>query len=96
MQPQMEPGTDLAQRDREGLLDKQAEFRILDEWADRGTVKLSGPMNSFYLRQLAISLARRLPGVLHVVDDMHVVLNQVATRHCSEPRQEDGSILATR
>jgi osmotically-inducible protein OsmY len=96
MKTQIEPGTELAQRVRDCLLNKQAEFRLLDVWADRGTVKLSGPMNSFYLRQLAISLARRLPGVLHVVDDMHVVLNQVATRHCSEPRQEDGSILATR
>ena len=36
------------------------------------TVRLAGPVDSFYLRQLAAALAKRVAGVRYVVDDLEV------------------------
>jgi osmotically-inducible protein OsmY len=44
---------------------------------DGGTVRLSGQVASFYLRQLALSAARRVAGVQCVVDEIEVPILQV-------------------
>jgi osmotically-inducible protein OsmY len=44
----------------------------VDETGPR-TVHLSGTVNSFYLRQLAFSIARHVAGVGHVSDGIRVV-----------------------
>lgn len=54
------------------LATKRPALGKLSVSADAGTVRLSGPVSSFYLRQLALSAASRVAGVLHVVDDIEV------------------------
>ena len=65
---------DLARRVKLCLCEKRPEFRKLSVWADSGMVRLSGEIGSYHLRQLAISIARHVAGVLHVSDDMCVSL----------------------
>ena len=64
----------LAERVRLSLNQRRPEFCKLFVWADNGTVELSGEIGSFYLRQLAISIAKHVAGVLKVRDAMHVPL----------------------
>ena len=40
--------------------------------AERGTIRLSGPVGSFFLRQMAVELAKQVDGVGDVVDDLQV------------------------
>jgi hypothetical protein len=65
---------DLARLVKLCLSEKRNEFRKLSVWADNGVVRLSGEIGSYHVRQLAISIARQVAGVLHVTDDMHVSL----------------------
>ena len=39
---------------------------------EEGTVRLSGPVRSFFLRQMAIALAKQVVGVRQVIDDLEV------------------------
>lgn len=39
---------------------------------DAGAVRLSGSVGSFFLRQVAIGLAKQLSGVRHVLDELKV------------------------
>jgi osmotically-inducible protein OsmY len=64
----------LAERVKLSLNQRRPEFCKLSVWADFGTIELSGEIGSFYLRQLAISIAKHVAGVLHVRDEMHVPL----------------------
>ncbi|HEX3656336.1 MAG TPA: BON domain-containing protein [Pirellulales bacterium] len=48
-------------------------FRFLRVEVADGTVTLSGRVGSYYERQLAQSRARRVPGVIRLVDAMTVV-----------------------
>jgi len=47
-------------------------YRRIIVWAEKGTVSLSGSVRSFFLRQMAVVLARRVAGVRHVVDGLEV------------------------
>ena len=47
---------------------------------EQGTVTLSGSVGSFFLRQMAISLAKKVTGVRHVVDDLEVELDAMDSR----------------
>ena len=46
-----------------------AEVAVL---VDEGQVFLSGRVPSYHLRQLAVERARRVAGVLHVIDELRV------------------------
>ena len=39
-------------------------------------IHLSGQVNSFHLRQLAVSIARHVPGVRHISDGIRVTTSQ--------------------
>jgi hypothetical protein len=67
---------ELAGRVRLSLTQRRPEFCKLSVREDNGTVELSGEISSYYLRQLAITIARHVAGVLHVRDEMHVPLFQ--------------------
>lgn len=65
---------ELAQRVQHCLQQKSTDFRKLAVLADQGTIRLSGAVSSYYLRQLANTMAQHVPGVLHVVDELHVAV----------------------
>jgi hypothetical protein len=48
-------------------------FRLLRVEVTNGTVTLSGRVGSYYERQLAQSRARRVPGVIRLVDALTVI-----------------------
>ena len=45
--------------------------------ADRETVTLSGKLNSFYLKQLAQEISKKVPGVCRVVNHIEVTRDAV-------------------
>jgi osmotically-inducible protein OsmY len=47
-------------------------LRRIDVWAQAGVIRLSGPVSSFFLRQTALALAKRVDGVCRVVDELTV------------------------
>jgi len=47
-------------------------FRNISIEARQGRVTLRGELSSFYQRQLAVSLVRRIAGVIQVVDELAV------------------------
>jgi hypothetical protein len=59
-------------------------FRRLTARADRGVVSLSGKLDSYYERQVAIESARRVAGVGRVVD--RIVVNDISPRSRPVPR----------
>ncbi len=54
-------------------------FRTISHF-DRGVATLDGEVSSFYLKQIAQTLAKRVPGV-------HTVVNHIAVRPHDEPRR---------
>lgn len=48
------------------------ELPEISVWADCGSVYLAGTVRSYYVRQLAISLAMHVAGVVQVVDELKV------------------------
>ena len=63
---------DLATRVQRFLTANRRGFSELSICAQSGTVRLSGPVSSFFLRQTAIALAKKVVGVYNVVDDLKV------------------------
>jgi len=63
----------LASRVRRAIHDKNSQLSgvVVDETGPE-TVHLSGMVSSFYLRQVAVSIARHVPGVRYVSDGIHV------------------------
>jgi hypothetical protein len=61
------------------------ELSNLRVWAVDGTMRPSGPVISFYLRQLALSAASRVAGMQNVIDDVVVPIPQP---HCSRLRDD--------
>lgn len=45
---------------------------------DAGAVKLTGSVGSFFLRQVAIALAKQVSGVRHVLDEVKVDSDETA------------------
>lgn len=63
---------ELETRVRLCLTDARPELNVIGVQAHGETVRLSGNLTSFYLRQLALEAAKRVPGVRSVVDCMEV------------------------
>ena len=63
---------DLARRVKAFLDSKRSCFRRVDVVVAAGTVKLSGPVNSFFLRQIATALVSHVAGVRRVDDCLEV------------------------
>jgi osmotically-inducible protein OsmY len=66
------PDTDLARNVRQFLDTHRNGFQRVSIRSEKGTVRLSGHVGSFFLRQMAIAMAKRVAGVRHVVDDLKV------------------------
>ena len=60
-------------------------YRRIIVWAEEGTVSLSGSVRSFFLRQMAVVLAKRVAGVRHVVDGLEVDWEELGSRGETEP-----------
>ena len=78
------PISDVSLADRVQLAIRRTDPGLRDVIVD-GTgpdiVHLSGKVNSFHLRQRAVSVARHIPGVRHLSDGIHV-----AQSHPRKPR----------
>jgi osmotically-inducible protein OsmY len=64
--------SELAHRVGVHLAAERRELRAVAVAALGGTVTLSGTVRSFHAKQLAISLVRRVAGVVQVVDELDV------------------------
>jgi osmotically-inducible protein OsmY len=73
MYPQIDEG-DLEQRIKLHLKATRPEFKNVAVSVNSGTVRLSGQLASFYLRQLALAAAQRVAGVQRVRDAIEVPL----------------------
>lgn len=60
-------------------------YRRIIVWAERGTVSLSGSVRSYFLRQMAVALAKRVAGVRHVVDGLEVEWEELGSHGEAEP-----------
>jgi osmotically-inducible protein OsmY len=60
-------------------------YRRIIVWAEEGTVSLSGSVRSFFLRQMAVVLAKRVAGVRHVVDGLEVDWKELGSHGEPEP-----------
>jgi osmotically-inducible protein OsmY len=63
---------ELASRVKERLNNGHRDLRKLLVRADHGIVELSGPVGSFYLRQMAISKVQEVDGVQQINDAIQV------------------------
>ena len=63
---------ELAKRVSRQLMARMRDLGKLRVQADQGTVCLSGPVGSYYLRQVAIASAMGVAGVRHIADEMQV------------------------
>ncbi|MEQ8789323.1 MAG: BON domain-containing protein [Pirellulaceae bacterium] len=63
---------DLARRVHLFLTANRRGFHDVNVRAQSGTVRLSGPVSSFFLRQMAFMLAKKVVGVHLVIDDLDV------------------------
>jgi hypothetical protein len=57
-------------------------FRQISVSAEKGTIRLSGLVHSFSLRQVATAMAKRVAGVRHVVDDLEVDQEEIGCQSC--------------
>ena len=73
---------DLARRVKAFLDAKRTCFRRVDVVVIAGTVRLSGPVDSFFLRQIATTLVSHVAGVRRVDDCLEVT--EEAARHPSQ------------
>jgi osmotically-inducible protein OsmY len=80
---------DLEHRVKLYLAATRPELACVSVRAQGSTVKLSGQVATFYLRQLALAAARRVAGVQYVADDIEVAL----TAH--ERNQQAWAAMAT-
>ena len=74
---------DLEKRVKLYLSAKHPELGKLLVWVDGGSVRLSGSVSSFHVRQLALSITSHVAGVRHIVDDIAV---PVATNELQKRR----------
>lgn len=75
----------LARQVRLFLSANRASCSRISVRVEEGTVRLSGSVRSFFLRQTAIALAKQLAGVRYVVDDLEVDLEEIGARSEAEP-----------
>ena len=73
MQPTRATGhSDLERRVRLFIASTRPQFARICVQTECGTVRLSGQVESFFLRQLAIGAARRVAGVERIIDEIEV------------------------
>jgi hypothetical protein len=65
---------DLARRVRLYLAAQRPELGKLLVEVEGESVRLAGPVRSFYVRQLALAVASRVAGVQHIVDEIEVTV----------------------
>ena len=53
-------------------------LRCIEVSAEAGTITLSGPVRSYYTRQMAVVTANRVGGVHRVIDNLDVKLHPLA------------------
>jgi hypothetical protein len=63
---------------------------------DRGTVTLRGAVPTFYDRQLAIEITRRVAGVMRVIDELTVPQSHDGQKTSSSNPQRQSSTIALR
>ena len=63
---------DLARTVHRALCANRNGCRRIVVRVEEGIVRLSGPVHSFFLRQIAIALAKQVVGVRQVIDDLEV------------------------
>ena len=68
--------TDLEQRVKLFLTSTRPELATIRVRAQGSTVRLSGEVATFYLRQLALSAVQRVAGVQTVADDIEVAFTR--------------------
>ena len=68
--PEAATGNDLGKCVKLYLLARHPELRQLEVAVYGGTVRLTGPVSSIYMRQLAVAAAKRVAGVRGVEDGM--------------------------
>jgi hypothetical protein len=76
MYPHLEE-SELQRRVKLHVAATRPELARLSVWAHGSTVRLSGQVASFYLRQLALEAAKHVAGVQRVIDDLEVPILQV-------------------
>lgn len=64
--------TVLANRVKVFLAAQRGGFRRINVHAEADTVRLSGSVTSFFLRQAAVVMAKRVAGVRNIIDDLVV------------------------
>ena len=75
---------EFSQRLRHRMLVQRGELRCVAVKAERGTITLEGTVGSYYLKQLAVTLARQTTGVTHVIDHLKVGgLEERAIERCT-------------
>jgi len=67
---------DLARNVRLVLSTNRNGYRRIRIRDGEGIVRLSGSVDSYFLRQMAIALAKQTAGVRHIVDDLKVDLEE--------------------
>ena len=81
--------SDLARRVSSELSAFCRGFRRIEAWAESGIVTLSGPVKSYYSRQMAVVTANRVGGVHRVIDnldvDLHPLLPCLKERNMRSP-----------
>jgi len=81
--------TELAKKVQLFLSGNRRGLSRIDVYAEQGSVKLSGTVWSFFLRQLAVSVAKRVTGVHGVIDDLLVdtaIIETKTLRTNNDPR----------
>jgi hypothetical protein len=76
--------TELERRVKLYMAATRPELSRLGVRASGSTVRLTGRVGSFYLRQLALAAAQRVAGVQCVADDIEVALPPAERRHAAE------------
>jgi hypothetical protein len=84
MYPHLEE-SELQRRVKLYLAATRPELGRLIVQTDGNTVRLSGELASFYLRQLAIGAVKRVAGVQNVADEIEVPMKVHGRRDSTEP-----------
>ncbi len=76
--------TELAKKVQHLLIASRGGYRWVNVQAEAGTVRLLGPVRSFFLRQLAVVLAKQVIGVRNVIDQLEVEREQIDSQQKDE------------
>lgn len=87
--PLLDPSdADFAQNLRSYMIARRGELRGVSIRVDCGTVELTGTVQSFHLKQLAVTLAKHVANVRRVIDDLEVASECNLERFLALPEPE--------